>query len=45
MGCHVLGDEDSPVVPVLIGNAAKLSAFAREALKLRVCNFVDILPY
>jgi len=30
MGCHVLGDWDSPVVPVMLYNPAKIPAFSRE---------------
>lgn len=32
MGCLVLGDWDSPVIPVMLCNPAKISAFSREAL-------------
>jgi len=30
MGVQVLGDEDSPVIPVMLGNPAKIPAFSRE---------------
>jgi serine palmitoyltransferase len=30
MGCHVLGNWDSPVVPVMLYNPAKIPAFSRE---------------
>jgi serine palmitoyltransferase len=30
MGCHVLGDYDSPVVPTMLYNPAKIPAFSRE---------------
>lgn len=33
MGCHVLGDEDSPIVPVMLYNAAKIPAFSRECFE------------
>jgi len=33
MGCHVLGDEDSPIVPVMIYNASKNPCFSRECLE------------
>jgi len=33
MGCHVLGDYDSPVVPTMLYNPAKIPAFSRECLK------------
>ena len=36
MGLNVLGDHDSPVVPVLIYNPAKVAAFSRECLKRNV---------
>jgi serine palmitoyltransferase len=32
MGCHVLGDEDSPVIPTMLYNPAKIPAFSRECL-------------
>lgn len=36
MGVQVLGDWDSPVVPVMLCNPAKISAFSRECLKRNV---------
>lgn len=36
MGCQVLGDFDSPVVPVMLSNISKISAFSREALARQV---------
>lgn len=36
MGFIVYGDEDSPVVPLLLYNPAKVSAFSREALKRKI---------
>ncbi|KAH9258317.1 hypothetical protein BASA81_003366 [Batrachochytrium salamandrivorans] len=33
MGCSVLGDEDSPIVPVMLYHPAKIAAFSRECLK------------
>jgi len=33
MGCHVLGNWDSPVVPVMLYNSAKIPAFSRECYK------------
>ena len=30
LGCEVLGDRDSPVMPVMLYNPGKLSAFSRE---------------
>lgn len=32
MGCHVLGDWDSPICPVMLYNPAKIAAFSRECL-------------
>lgn len=36
MGCEVLGDEDSPVMPVMLYNPAKIPAFSRECFKRNV---------
>ncbi|MFS7951157.1 putative serine C-palmitoyltransferase [Helianthus anomalus] len=33
MGFEVLGDEDSPVMPIMLYNPAKIPAFSRECLK------------
>ncbi|GKF72936.1 long chain base biosynthesis protein 2a [Tanacetum coccineum] len=33
MGFDVLGDYDSPVMPIMIYNPAKIAAFSRECLK------------
>jgi len=33
MGCEVMGDDDSPVVPLLLYNPTKIAAFSRECLK------------
>ena len=33
MGCHVLGDDDSPIVPMMLYSAPKICAFSRECLK------------
>lgn len=33
MGCHVMGNWDSPVVPVMLYSPAKLAAFSRECYK------------
>jgi serine palmitoyltransferase len=41
MGAHILGDWDSPVVPLMICNPAKLSAFSREALKRNVSALLN----
>lgn len=44
MGCHVLGDQDSPVVPVMLYNAAKIPAFSRECLKRNMAVVVVGFP-
>lgn len=33
MGLHVLGNYDSPIIPVMLYNPAKISAFSRECYK------------
>lgn len=37
MGFEVLGDNDSPVMPIMLYNPAKIPAFSRECLKQQVC--------
>lgn len=44
MGCHVLGEEGSPVVPVMLYNPAKISAFSRECLKRNLAVVVVGFP-
>merc|ERR1711871_618355 len=34
IGCGVLGDYDSPVIPIMLFNPTKIGAFSRECLKL-----------
>jgi serine palmitoyltransferase len=36
MGFEVLGDNDSPVMPIMLYNPAKIPAFSRECLKQKV---------
>jgi serine palmitoyltransferase len=36
MGLEVLGDYDSPVMPIMLYNPAKMPAFSRECLKQKV---------
>ncbi|GLJ15959.1 hypothetical protein SUGI_0263890 [Cryptomeria japonica] len=36
MGCQVLGDQDSPVMPIMLYNPAKISAFSRECFKRNI---------
>ncbi|GBG32941.1 5-aminolevulinate synthase, mitochondrial [Hondaea fermentalgiana] len=44
IGCSVLGDDDSPVVPVMLFHYAKISAFSREALARRLAVVVVGAP-
>lgn len=43
-GCIVLGDEDSPVLPVMLFNPGKIPAFSRECLKRGVAVVVVGFP-
>ena len=36
MGFEVLGDNDSPVMPIMLYNPAKIPAFSRECLRENV---------
>lgn len=36
MGCEVLGDEDSPVMPIMLYLPSKIAAFSRECFKRNV---------
>lgn len=40
IGCEVLGDEDSPVMPIMLYNPGKIAAFSRECLKRNVSLYV-----
>ena len=47
MGFEVLGDNDSPVMPIMLYNPAKIPAFSRECLRQKVgsrvrCNILKI---
>ncbi|KAG5614341.1 hypothetical protein H5410_014165, partial [Solanum commersonii] len=44
MGFDVLGDYDSPVMPIMLYNIAKLPAFSRECLKQNVAVVVVAFP-
>mmetsp|Transcript_8213 Transcript_8213/g.30300 ORF Transcript_8213/g.30300 Transcript_8213/m.30300 type:complete len:532 (-) Transcript_8213:89-1684(-) len=44
IGCQVLGDEDSPVMPVMLYQPAKIAAFSRECFKLGVAVVVVCFP-
>eukprot|EP00301_Raphidiophrys_heterophryoidea_P018659 c3664_g1_i1.p1 GENE.c3664_g1_i1~~c3664_g1_i1.p1 ORF type:complete len:106 (+),score=18.83 c3664_g1_i1:3-320(+) len=44
MGCDVLGDPNSPVVPVMVYSPTKMAAFSRELLKRNVAVVVVGFP-
>ncbi|KAK6794873.1 hypothetical protein RDI58_008326 [Solanum bulbocastanum] len=44
MGFEVLGDNDSPVMPIMIYNPAKIPAFSRECLKQNVAVVIVGFP-
>lgn len=44
MGCHVLGDDDSPIVPVMLYSSAKIPQFSRECLKRDIAVVVVGFP-
>lgn len=44
MGCEVLGDEDSPVMPIMLYQPAKIAAFSRECLKRNIAVVVVGFP-
>lgn len=44
MGFHVLGDVDSPIIPMLLYNPSKLTAFSRECLSKGVAVVVVGFP-
>eukprot|EP00823_Brevimastigomonas_motovehiculus_P002576 TRINITY_DN1558_c1_g1_i1.p1 TRINITY_DN1558_c1_g1~~TRINITY_DN1558_c1_g1_i1.p1 ORF type:complete len:130 (-),score=29.06 TRINITY_DN1558_c1_g1_i1:101-460(-) len=44
MGCHVLGDYGSPVVPIMLYNPGKIAAFSRECLKRNLAVVVVGFP-
>ncbi|KAK7820760.1 long chain base biosynthesis protein 2a, partial [Quercus suber] len=44
MGFEVLGDNDSPVMPIMLYNPAKIPAFSRECLKRNVAVVVVSFP-
>lgn len=44
MGFEVLGDNDSPVMPIMLYNPAKIPAFSRECLKRNVSVFIYSAP-
>jgi serine palmitoyltransferase len=46
MGCDILGEPDSPVIPMLIYNPTKLAAFSRMCLErgVRCCWAEPLLP-
>nr|XP_043608271.1 long chain base biosynthesis protein 2a-like [Erigeron canadensis] len=44
LGFEVLGDNDSPVIPIMLYNVAKLPAFSRECLKRNVAVVIVGFP-
>uniref|UniRef100_A0A3Q7GYN5 serine C-palmitoyltransferase n=1 Tax=Solanum lycopersicum TaxID=4081 RepID=A0A3Q7GYN5_SOLLC len=44
MGFEVLGDNDSPVMPIMLYNPAKIPAFSRECLKRKVAVVTVAFP-
>ncbi|KAJ0112868.1 hypothetical protein Patl1_02571 [Pistacia atlantica] len=44
MGFEVLGDNDSPVMPIMLYNPAKIPAFSRECLKQNVAVVTVAFP-
>ncbi|XP_024973128.1 long chain base biosynthesis protein 2a-like isoform X2 [Cynara cardunculus var. scolymus] len=44
MGFEVLGDNDSPVMPIMLYNPAKIPAFSRECLKQKVAVVTVAFP-
>lgn len=44
MGFEVLGDNDSPVMPIMLYNPAKIPAFSRECLKQNVRTLNHLCP-
>ncbi|XP_047310225.1 long chain base biosynthesis protein 2a-like [Impatiens glandulifera] len=44
MGFEVLGDQDSPVMPIMLYNPAKIPAFSRECLKQNVAVVTVAFP-
>lgn len=45
MGFEVLGDNDSPVMPIMLYNPSKIPAFSRECLKQNVSIITMIIVY
>lgn len=44
MGCEVIGDPDSPIMPIMLYNPAKIPAFSRECLKRNVAIVTVAFP-
>ena len=44
MGCQILGDEDSPIMPLMLYNPSKIAAFSRECFKRGVAVVVVGFP-
>ena len=45
LGFEVLGDDDSPVMPIMLYNHAKIAAFSRECLKRNVSVNVSFVSF
>eukprot|EP00298_Acanthocystis_sp_HF-20_P003038 c13416_g1_i1.p1 GENE.c13416_g1_i1~~c13416_g1_i1.p1 ORF type:complete len:539 (-),score=174.25 c13416_g1_i1:56-1588(-) len=43
-GCHIIGDNDSPIIPVMVYHPTKLAAFSRELLKRKIAVVVVGYP-
>ena len=43
MGFEVLGDNDSPVMPIMLYSPSKIAAFSRECLKQNVSTVIIII--
>jgi hypothetical protein len=44
MGCWVLGDEDSPVIPILLHHPRKISSFSRFCLDKGIASVCVAYP-
>lgn len=44
MGCHVLGDDDSPIIPVMLYASSKIPAFSRACLERNMAVVVVGFP-
>lgn len=44
LGFHVFGDDDSPIIPVMICSLSKMTAFSRECMKRNIAVVVAAYP-